>query len=61
MSKEIFPFRYQGGGYFRRIGVPIGKQAEVLHGQEAIKYLLKKFKEIQENEKQENRKAENCL
>lgn len=61
MSKEIFPFRYQGCGYFRRIGVPVGKQAETLHGEEAIKYLLKKFKEIQENEKQENRKAENCL
>ncbi len=35
--KEIFPFEYVGGGYFRRKGVPKNVSAEIIHGQEAIK------------------------
>jgi hypothetical protein len=30
-----FSFEYIGGGYFRKIGVPKGEKAEILHGQEA--------------------------
>lgn len=40
---EIFPFEYSGGGYFRLKGVPVGKNAEILHGMEAIEYLYKKM------------------
>ena len=36
---EVFPFDYQGGGYFRRRGVPKGVTAEILHGQQAIEWL----------------------
>jgi len=43
-NPDIFPFEYQGGGYFRRKGVKQGDKAEILHGQEAIEYLLKKLK-----------------
>ncbi len=43
--KEIFPFEYKGGGYFRLKGVAIGKTAEILHGMEAVEYLYQKMKE----------------
>jgi len=33
--KDIFPFDYQGGGYFRRKGVPVGSPPPILHGNEA--------------------------
>jgi hypothetical protein len=36
---KLFPFEYQGGGYFRRKGTTKEQNAEILHGQEAIKYL----------------------
>lgn len=36
---EVFPFEYQGGGYFRRKGVPKGEVADTLHGQQAIEYI----------------------
>ena len=36
---DVFPFEYQGGGYFRRKGIPKGVTAEILHGQQAIEYL----------------------
>ena len=38
--ETIFPFEYQGGGYFRRKGIPQGKPAEMLHGIEAVQYLF---------------------
>jgi hypothetical protein len=37
--EKLFPFEYQGGGYFRRKGTPKGQNSEILHGKEAIKYL----------------------
>lgn len=37
--EELFPYEYQGGGYFRERGIAVGKSAKILHGQEAIKYL----------------------
>ena len=40
---ELFPFEYRGGGYFRLKGVPVGKNAEILHGMEAVEYLYKKM------------------
>jgi hypothetical protein len=42
---ELFPFEYKGGGYFRRKGVPEGQSAEILHGEEAIKFLIKQIKD----------------
>ena len=41
--KDLFPYEYSGGGYFREKGVPKGKTAEILHGMEAIKYLYKRM------------------
>ena len=38
--KDIFPFDYQGGGYFRRKGVPVGSPAPILHGNEAVRYVI---------------------
>lgn len=43
--KELFPFEYKGGGYFRKKGVAVGATAEILHGEEAIKYLYDKILE----------------
>jgi len=39
---ELFPFEYQGGGYFRMKGVKKGESAPILHGMEAIEYLFDK-------------------
>lgn len=39
--KKVFPYKYVGGGYFRKIGVPKGKSAEILHGEKAITHLYK--------------------
>lgn len=36
---EVFPFEYQGGGYFRRRGVPRGETAEVLHGEHVARFV----------------------
>ena len=41
---DIFPFEYQGGGYFRRKGVPVGISAEMLHGKEAVEYVYEAIK-----------------
>lgn len=43
--KEIFPYDYQGGGYFRMRGVPKGETAPILHGQQAVEFLYDKIKE----------------
>ena len=43
--KELFPFDYVGGGYFRRRGVPKGINAEMLHGKEAVEYLYRAMTE----------------
>jgi len=37
--KDLFPFEYKGGGYFRKKGVAKGVTAEILHGDEAVKRL----------------------
>ena len=49
--KELFPYEYVGGGYFREKGTPQGEKAEIIHGMEAIKYLFDKMsnKEFIEN------------
>ena len=39
--KRVFPFEYVGGGYFRKKGVPKGKSAEILHGMDAIEFVVK--------------------
>lgn len=36
--KELFPFIYEGGGYFRR-KAPIGVKSEIIHGMEAIEFI----------------------
>jgi hypothetical protein len=41
--KELFNFDYQGGGYFRKKGVPKNIPAPIIHGEEAIKYLYNQF------------------
>lgn len=40
---DLFPFEYQGGGYFRRKGVPKGKSADILHGELAIEFLYEQI------------------
>lgn len=35
-TREDFRFKYVGGGYFRDKNVPMGKKAEVRHGEEII-------------------------
>lgn len=40
---DDFPFEYVGGGYFRKCGIPKGRKAETLHGQEAIDFVLAKL------------------
>jgi hypothetical protein len=40
VGRDLFPFVYVGGGYFRRAGVPRGDVAEMLHGQQVVEYLL---------------------
>lgn len=36
---EASPFRYSGGGYYRRNGAAKNEKADVLHGMNAIRYL----------------------
>jgi hypothetical protein len=43
--KDLFDFKYEGGGYFRKKGVPKNVPAPIIHGEEAIKYLYTKMKE----------------
>lgn len=35
-AREDFRFKYVGGGYFRDKNIPMGKKAEVRHGEEII-------------------------
>ena len=44
--KEVFPYQYVGGGYFRKKGVPEGQKTECLHGMEAVEYVLKRIEEL---------------
>lgn len=37
--ETLFPFSYEGGGYYRRRGVPKGTHADIVHGDVAIKML----------------------
>lgn len=48
MNEDYFPFEYVGGGYYRQKGVPIGERAEMLHGQGAADYLIKKLSQQSE-------------
>ena len=48
IPKELFPFDYVGGGYFKKKNVPKGKRAEILHGMQAIEYI---YTEVQHLEK----------
>jgi hypothetical protein len=50
--KELFPYVYMGGGYFRERGVPKGMIAETLHGMQAIEFLYNQIK-AEEAEKKE--------
>lgn len=43
---EMFPFDYQGGGYFRRRGVAKHHPAEILHGQHAVERLYQEFTKL---------------
>ena len=40
--KKLFPFEYVGGGYFREIKSQ-GEKAKILHGMEAIKYIIERL------------------
>jgi hypothetical protein len=40
----LFPFDYQGGGYFRRKGVPKGISADILHAEQAVQFLYDEIK-----------------
>lgn len=42
--KDVFPYEYVGGGYFRANGVPKNVAAKILHGEEAIKHLYQALK-----------------
>ncbi len=42
---EVFPFEYAGGGYFREKNPKKGEKAKILHGMDAIIFVLKKVKE----------------
>ena len=46
--RKIFPYEYVSGGYFREIK-PKGEKSNMLHGMEAILYVINKLKE-KENE-----------
>ena len=50
LFRNVFPFEYSGGGYFRKKGVKKGVRAEILHGEQAINYILNKLKKrIEQN------------
>lgn len=53
--RELFPFEYMGGGYFRKRGVPKGVNAEILHGKEAIEYLYKALTKREEKREGEQK------
>lgn len=61
ISKDIFPFEYKGGGYFRHIDVPEGKSAEMLHGMEAVEYLYQKMTEETEKTEEKPIAIPECL
>jgi hypothetical protein len=43
---ELFPYEYQGGGYFRKKGVPVKVSAPTLHGEQAVQYVYDKIKAL---------------
>lgn len=43
--KEVFPYTYSGGGYFRE-NKPQGQKADILHGMEAIRFVISKLEEL---------------
>jgi len=48
--KELFPYEYVGGGYYRKFA-PQGEKAEIIHGIEAIKYVIDKISNKKFSEK----------
>jgi hypothetical protein len=48
--KDVFPFEYAGGGYFREKGVPNGEKAKIIHGMEAVKLVFDKLTEEKQDE-----------
>ena len=45
--EEVFPYTYEGGGYFREIGVPQGHKAKIIHGMEAIKIIFENMSNME--------------
>jgi hypothetical protein len=43
--EDVFPYEYKGGGYFREKGIPIGESAEMLHGEQAARYVYEKMRQ----------------
>ena len=42
--KNLFDYRYEGGGYFRMKGYPKNVVAPILHGEQAIEHLYEQIK-----------------
>ena len=47
-----FDYEYISGGYFRKVGIPAGINADTLHGQEVVKYFNELLSETLEYGKQ---------
>jgi hypothetical protein len=56
--KDLFPFTYKGGGYFRNDSVPEGKKADILHGDQAIQYLYEAIGRLTNEEPPERQGSE---
>lgn len=56
LLKEIFPFDYQGGGYYRLKGVPKNTPAPIIHGEQVpvviLTEILKNYTLTPKNENQ---------
>lgn len=46
--RKLFPYDYAGGGYFRERGIPVGVSAGILHGMEAIKYVVEQMEKARD-------------
>jgi len=47
--KDVFPYKYVGGGYFRSTVIKKGETANILHGDQAIKFLFESMKKDLQN------------
>jgi hypothetical protein len=50
--EDMFPYEYKSGGYFRLKNIPKKVRAHILHGEEAVRYIYEKLKEINLLEKE---------